>query len=241
MAKLIIKESFGIAPNHLLNNPEISLQAKGLFVYCQSKPENWDFSAEKIAYQNKNGVTAVTSAIHELENFGYLNRRKYQDEQGFWRVEYTLTANPYLENPNLENPSQENPSSENIPNKSKKDISKKEVVRKITVSDLKLQFQNNPLYTEILKQYPHRNYELQFNLMCDWWLSNRKKLPTAISAFSNWLKNTEIDERIRTENIRKMQKEESDQNFNITEKKATPESIRKLQEIKNQLIKNKSI
>ena len=117
----------------------------------------------------------------------------------------------------------------------------KRVKKSLSPEELKTQFQNNPLYPEILKQYPHRNYELQFNLMCDWWLNTRKKLPTAISAFSNWLKNTEIDERIRTANIRKMQKEESDRNFNTTEKRATPESIRKLQEIKNQLIKNKSI
>ncbi len=115
------------------------------------------------------------------------------------------------------------------------------VKKNIEPEELKTKFLNNPLYAEICKQYPHRNYDLQFQLMCDWWRSNRNKLPVAISAFSKWLSNTPIDERIKTENIRKMQKEESDRNFNTTEKKATPESIKKLQEIINQLIKNKSI
>lgn len=247
MSKLIIKDSFGVTPNHLLNNPDISLQAKGLFAYCQSKPNNWEFSAEKMTYQNKNGLTSVTSALHELEGFGYLKRKRYQDENGFWKVDYELSAFPTSENPTSENPRQENPNSdyptsENLPNISKKEVSKKEVVRKsIEPEELKTKFLNNPLYAEICKQYPHRNYDLQFQLMCDWWRSNRNKLPVAISAFSKWLSNTQIDERIKTENIRKMQKEESDRNFNTTEKKATPESIRKLQEIKNQLIKNKSI
>ena len=36
-----------IAPNELLNNKDISLKAKGLFTYMQSKPSEWSFSIRK--------------------------------------------------------------------------------------------------------------------------------------------------------------------------------------------------
>jgi hypothetical protein len=94
MALKIIQRFFGAAPNELLNNPQISLKAKGLYSYLNSKPENWDFSVESIANQVKEGVDSVRAAVHELERFGYLIREKYQNEKGFWEVDYLLFASP---------------------------------------------------------------------------------------------------------------------------------------------------
>jgi hypothetical protein len=94
MALKIIQRFFGAAPNELLNNPQISLKAKGLYSYLNSKPENWDFSVESIASQVKEGVDSVRAAVHELEGFGYLIREKYQNEKGFWEVDYLLFASP---------------------------------------------------------------------------------------------------------------------------------------------------
>jgi hypothetical protein len=94
MALKIIQRFFGAAPNELLNNPQISLKAKGLYSYLNSKPENWDFSVESIANQVKEGVDSVRAAVHELEGFGYLIREKYQNEKGFWEVDYLLFASP---------------------------------------------------------------------------------------------------------------------------------------------------
>jgi hypothetical protein len=94
MALIKIQRFFGAVPNTLLNNPEISFKAKGLYAYLNSKPDNWDFSVEGIAAQVKEGIDSVRAGIHELENFGYLKRVKYQNEKGFWEIDYMLFEVP---------------------------------------------------------------------------------------------------------------------------------------------------
>lgn len=126
MAKTTIKNRYGTAPNELLNNSLISLRAKGLFTYIQSKPEDWDFSVERIKTQTKESADAIISAIKELEEFGYLLRRKYQNDKGHWGVEYILFSEPTFEIPVTENPIQEIPCTGKTPNNSKKDLSKKD-------------------------------------------------------------------------------------------------------------------
>jgi hypothetical protein len=130
MTKLRVKVRHATTPNDLLNNKVISLKAKGLFGYIQSKPDGWNFSVKNIAKQNKESLSAITSGIKELESFGYLERVKYQNEKGHWGIEYILHDIPIYENPTFENPIQENPILENYINNSKKDLSKKELSNK---------------------------------------------------------------------------------------------------------------
>ena len=93
----------------MVNNLEISLKAKGLFAYIQSKPDGWDFSAERIAKYLKEGLQSVSSALKELEKSGYLIRQKKQNEWGHWEIEYVLNEIPAPENPAPGNPVYGNP------------------------------------------------------------------------------------------------------------------------------------
>lgn len=134
MAKLRIENRFGVAPNELLNDPDISFKAKGLYTFMQSKPDNWDFAVARIMKQTKDGRDGVSSGLKELEQAGYLKRNKFQDKNGQWDVEYvlyshrngfTVTANPKTEKPTTENPSiKEKRSSKKEVVKSNKDIYK---------------------------------------------------------------------------------------------------------------------
>lgn len=129
MSKLIIKNKFATTPNELLYNPEISLRAKGLYGYIQAKPDGWNFSAERISHESKEGLHAVRMALVELEKFGYLERIKSKGDKGFWETNYVLHSspiNPTCDNPTLENPTCENPTLENYANNIKKDLRKKE-------------------------------------------------------------------------------------------------------------------
>lgn len=60
--------------NDIVNDKNLSLKAKGLFLYLLSKPDDWDFSALKIGYQNKDEKASINSGLHELEDFGLLHR-----------------------------------------------------------------------------------------------------------------------------------------------------------------------
>ena len=136
MGKLVIKNRFATVPNELVNSKDISLKAKGLFAYIQSKPDGWDFSAERIAQQSKEGLPAIMSALKELENFGYLKRDRYIAENGHRLVQYTLFDQPALSIPNDENlhigfPNEENAYIAKPSNNIKKENTNKESIKDI--------------------------------------------------------------------------------------------------------------
>ena len=126
MGKLIIKNRYGTIPNDLLNSIHISFKAKGMYAFIQSKPDNWEFSAERISKQVKEGLPSVISALKELENFGYLVRNRYQNNKGFWVVDYLLYEIPIEENLITGKPNEENPNIGKPSNNSNKDFSKQE-------------------------------------------------------------------------------------------------------------------
>jgi len=131
MAKLKIKEKYGQAPNELLNNTELSLKAKGMFTFLQSKPENWEFSVNRISEQTKEGRDGIRNALKELEEKGYLERIPSKKSDGTWEgYDYRLTDSPFTENPSSDKPSTDEPSTVCPFTPSKKEGSKQEAVRK---------------------------------------------------------------------------------------------------------------
>jgi len=126
MAKLIIKNKYGVTPNNLLNDKDLSLRAKGLYGFLQSKPDNWKFSIGRIAIQTKEGKSAIRKAIEELEKLGLLSRKPLKDKEGKWSgYDYLLS-----EKPSSEKRMTGKPSSVSLDTLSKKDNSNKDIVKK---------------------------------------------------------------------------------------------------------------
>lgn len=120
MGKVFFQEKFSQAPNTLVYNKDISLKAKGLYLFIQGKPDEWCFSAERISYETKDGIDSIKSALKELEQSGYLERRKYHDEKGQWVTDYKLltvvqNGKPQCGNPMVENPLSDIPTKDNPP------------------------------------------------------------------------------------------------------------------------------
>ncbi len=82
-----INVPFTQVANSVLNDPKITLKAKGLFAYIYSKPHGWEFSSKRMANDSKDGRDSVRSAIAELETAGYLTRKKLSSG----RVRYSIT------------------------------------------------------------------------------------------------------------------------------------------------------
>lgn len=76
--------------NFVLNDPKISLAAKGLYAYLYSKPIDWDFSEQRIAIESKNSRTSVRTAIQELEENGYLTRIKQSNGRMLYSVTFRV-------------------------------------------------------------------------------------------------------------------------------------------------------
>lgn len=74
-------------PNGVLFDPKISWKAKGVWAYIQAKPNDWDFSSERMASDSTDGVFATRAGIDELIKSGYLLAKRLSSG----RMMYSLT------------------------------------------------------------------------------------------------------------------------------------------------------
>ena len=113
-----IEQPFGWEPNDIIFNPNLSLKAKGLWLYMNAKPDGWFFASERIADECSDGITSVRAALKELANAGLLSWKKKGDGRVVYTLEtvsfpqagepksenLTLDADPKLENPTVGKP-----------------------------------------------------------------------------------------------------------------------------------------
>lgn len=118
-------KDYTVMANHHLRNKELSLKAKGLLSLMLSLPEDWDYTVKGLAYICKDGIDSINGTIKELEEQGYVFRKRLRNDKGqLTTTEYTILEqpqsldisgsqpkweNPILDNPTLEKPIQENP------------------------------------------------------------------------------------------------------------------------------------
>lgn len=96
--------------NHHLRNKALSLKAKGLLSLMFSLPEDWDYTTKGLACICKDGVDSICSTVKELEQAGYVKRRRLRDSQGrLSEVEYTILEKPISPGESSDSPKRENP------------------------------------------------------------------------------------------------------------------------------------
>lgn len=88
----LIKYTHGytIADNRLLCGTNLSLKAKALYIYLDSKPNRWNFSVVGIASEMKESKNTVNAILTELEELQLLKRRQLKDGSDFGRMVYCL-------------------------------------------------------------------------------------------------------------------------------------------------------
>ena len=117
-------KDYTVMSNYHLQDPNISLKAKGLLSYLLSLPDNWQYTVAGIASQCKEGKEAIRNALQELEEARYMVRRQLHNKDGsFGGNEYViyevpvddspLSGNPSTVNPSTGNPLTENPTEQN--------------------------------------------------------------------------------------------------------------------------------
>ena len=139
-----IDQPFGWEPNEIIFNPNLSLKAKGLWLYMNAKPDGWHFASERIAKETSDGITSIRATLKELAEAGLLKWAK----QGDGRIIYTLEshcfpqsfpqeANPKSENltldtdPELENPTVGKPHCGKTSPINNKEENKERIIKKI--------------------------------------------------------------------------------------------------------------
>ena len=88
-------KDYTVMSNYHLRDKELSLKAKGMLSLMLSLPDSWDYSLEGLAYICKDGVSSIRTTINELEENGYLTRRRLRNEKGqLGDTEYTIHEMP---------------------------------------------------------------------------------------------------------------------------------------------------
>jgi len=86
---------FTIMSNYHFKDKRLSMKAKGLLSMMLSFADDWQYSLNGLAAMNKEGLTAVRATVQELEDTGYLVRRRLRSEQGrLSGVEYDIYEQP---------------------------------------------------------------------------------------------------------------------------------------------------
>ena len=108
------QKGFTTVDNVVLNDTNLSWKAKGLFVYLWSQADEWDFYETEVAKHSTDKVGSLKSGLKELEQQGYLKRKRTRDEKGkFIGNKWILSDNQMFKNPTLDNPTLDNPMLEN--------------------------------------------------------------------------------------------------------------------------------
>ena len=89
----------------------MSLKAKGLLSLMLALPDGWACSVSGLVELSSDGRESVTTALKELERFGYLKRERQMTEDGkFAGYDYTVCEKPFTGKPSTGKPFTENPS-----------------------------------------------------------------------------------------------------------------------------------
>jgi len=112
---------YAVIAKHHLKNKALSYKAKGLMTFMLSLPEDWDYSQAGLAKLSSDGVDSVRSGIKELEEHGYLTRRRIRDAAGkLGDIEYTIHEIPLTPHDGKpDKQTREPPSKPKIPTSSK--------------------------------------------------------------------------------------------------------------------------
>lgn len=98
MVAEVLERDYTRVGNRLIRDPEISYKAKGIFIYLASHRDGFGVSPESIAAAGRDGISAVKSALRELEQRGYLARSQARTTDGtMGQTVYRITDMPSSE------------------------------------------------------------------------------------------------------------------------------------------------
>lgn len=115
-------KNYTVINNTICTDNRLSWKAKGIWLYAFSRPDDWHFYICDLINQSTDGRDSVSAGLKELQNAGYLVRKRHRNEKGHlgnadWtfhetpqEIDLSDDFEPKPENPMLDNPTLGNPS-----------------------------------------------------------------------------------------------------------------------------------
>lgn len=112
------EDHYTMVANALARDKQLSLRAKGVYLFMRSHRDGWHMTVERIAKALGVAKDTVSKSIKELEEIGYIHREQAQGKDGkFSAIEYVILAEPYPRKPDTVLPDTVLPDTENWPPK----------------------------------------------------------------------------------------------------------------------------
>lgn len=106
-------KDFTVINNTFLKDTRLSWQAKGVFTYLLSLPEDWVICMSEIETHASNGRDSLRRCIKELKELGYLEHHQSKKDGKFSTSLYKIIENPCTGKSEAEKPLAEKPQAEN--------------------------------------------------------------------------------------------------------------------------------
>jgi DNA-binding transcriptional ArsR family regulator len=91
--------NFVMVRNAVARDERLSFRARGVLVAILSRPDDWSISAENLAREGSESVGVIYKTLKELEEAGYVKRRRVRNELGQVRTETLVFDEPTSEKP----------------------------------------------------------------------------------------------------------------------------------------------
>lgn len=182
--KIEKNKNYTVMSNYHLRDRNLSLKAKGLLSFMLSLPDDWDYSMNGLVAVSKENISAIRTALHELEEQNYLQRIRHQKENGKFEYEYIIYEEPpYIDflhtvNPYTENHTQINTNITNTNNKDKYDKQESPLIKGlinrkfIDKNDLDIS-KYYDLLNELLEKYDYYDVVKVCGYIADKWQENK--------------------------------------------------------------------
>lgn len=88
--------SFTQIHNKLIDDKNLTTNAKAILIYMLSKYDNWQFYEQDIAKHFQDNIKVIKRGIKELIEKGYIDRTKIKDKHGKFIYIYDIYEQPEL-------------------------------------------------------------------------------------------------------------------------------------------------
>lgn len=110
------RTNFTMISNVGLRDERLSYKAKGILAYMLSLPDDWVFYESELVKHSTDGKASVKSGLKELQETGYLTRKRRRDDKGHLKeAMWEISDEPMSDFPTLDKPTLDKPTLDNQP------------------------------------------------------------------------------------------------------------------------------
>lgn len=124
---------FVMIRNAVARDENLSFRARGVLVAILSRPDDWSISAENLAREGQESVKMIYRVLKELENAGYVRRRRVRNAQGQLRTETLVYDEP--QEPTGQKPTVGEPTSRATDSRQRESVTKTDIQKQNTKTE----------------------------------------------------------------------------------------------------------